>query len=220
MLATLHDDTGDVAVAGLVRRTDADASALDYPAERFAAEAGLVDGVCMVGSGRLVDRLWSHPAISVLGIDAPPAGGAPNALVPSARAKVSLRIAPGDTSASAYAALGAHLRRYAPWGADVAVTLESGGEPCVIDATGGAYDAVRAAFTEAWDGVEPVDIGVGASIPFIATFQQLFPKAAILVTGVEDPQSRAHSPNESLHLGEFARACLAEALLLAKLAAG
>jgi acetylornithine deacetylase/succinyl-diaminopimelate desuccinylase-like protein len=84
----------------------------------------------------------------------------------------------------------------------------------MIDATGPAYDAARAALRTAWDGVEPVEIGIGGSIPFIATFQDLFPSAAVLVTGVEDPDSRAHGPNESLHLGEFARACLAETLLL------
>ena len=59
---------------------------------------------------------------------------------------------------------------------------------------------------------------MGGSIPFIATFQEMFPHAAILVTGVEDPDSRAHGPNESLHLGEFSRVCLAEALLLANVA--
>jgi acetylornithine deacetylase/succinyl-diaminopimelate desuccinylase-like protein len=89
----------------------------------------------------------------------------------------------------------------------------------VIDATGPAYDAARAAFRTAWDGVDPVDMGVGGSIPFIATFQDLFPDAAILVTGVEDPYAGAHAPNESLHLGEFARVCLAEALLLRNVAA-
>jgi acetylornithine deacetylase/succinyl-diaminopimelate desuccinylase-like protein len=106
-----------------------------------------------------------------------------------------------------------------PWGARVEVTLESDGAPCVIDATGPAYDAARAAFRDAWDGVPPVDMGVGGSIPFIATFQELFPDAAILVTGVEDPYSGPHGPNESLHLGEFARACLAEAFLLRNVAA-
>ena len=84
--------------------------------------------------------------------------------------------------------------------------------------TGPAYDAARAAFTEAWGGTEPVDIGVGGSIPFIAEFAERFPDAAILVTGVEDPDTRAHGANEGLHLAEFARVCLAEALLLRNLA--
>jgi acetylornithine deacetylase/succinyl-diaminopimelate desuccinylase-like protein len=166
-----------------------------------------------------VDRLWTKPALSVLGIDAPRTGEAPNALVPTARAKVSLRLAPGDDPRKAFEAIKAYLEAQRIWGATVQVSLQELGEPCQIDATGPAYDAARAAFRTAWDGVAPVDIGVGGSIPFIATFRELFPSAAVLVTGVEDPDSRPHGPNESLHLGEFARICLAEALLLANVAA-
>jgi len=128
-----------------------------------------------------------------------------------------LRVAPGDSAQLVFDSVARHLQRHAPWGAQVTVTLEQLGEPCSIDATGPAYDAARSAFAEAW-GHEPVDIGIGGSIPFIATFQELFPKASILVTGVEDPHGNAHGPNESLHWGEFERACVAEALLLAKLA--
>jgi acetylornithine deacetylase/succinyl-diaminopimelate desuccinylase-like protein len=216
LIASLHDDAGDPAVAGLVRR-DA-ASPLDYPEDRFRHEAGMLDGTSLIGTGRIVDRTWTRPAISILGIDAPPTAGAPNALIPWAKAKVSVRLAPGDDPKKAYLALQAHLEQHTPWGARVTVTLENDGDACEIDATGPAYDAARAAFAEAWDGVAPVDIGVGGSIPFIATFQELFPGASVLVTGVEDPDSRAHGPNESLHLGEFARVCLAEALLLTKVA--
>ncbi|SDZ41278.1 Acetylornithine deacetylase/Succinyl-diaminopimelate desuccinylase [Micromonospora pattaloongensis] len=215
LLATLHDDAGDVAVDGLYGRTGA---TVDYPEQRLRAEAGLADGVSFIGTGRLTDRIWTKPALAVLGIDAPRTAEAPNALVPAAKAKLSLRLAPGDDPKRAYAALVAHLEKHAPWGAKVEVTFEHDGWPCVIDATGPMYDAARAAFRAAWDGVDAVDMGVGGSIPFIATFQEMFPQAAILVTGVEDPHSRAHGPNESLHLGEFARVCLAEALLLAKVA--
>jgi acetylornithine deacetylase/succinyl-diaminopimelate desuccinylase-like protein len=91
------------------------------------------------------------------------------------------------------------------------------GEPYAVDARGPAYDAARSAFRDAWDGVEPVDIGVGGSIPFIAQFAAAYPDAAILVTGVEDPDTRAHGIDEGLHLAEFERACLAEALLLQRL---
>ncbi|HKD98604.1 MAG TPA: dipeptidase [Micromonosporaceae bacterium] len=215
LLGTLHDDAGDVAVAGLVR---GQASALDYPEDRLRHESGAVEGLQLVGTGRVVDRMWTKPSVSILGIDAPPTNAAPNALVPTARAKVSVRIAPGDNPKKAYDAVTAHLEARVPWGASVSVSLEHDGEPCVIDASGPMYDAARAAFREAWDGTDPVDIGVGGSIPFIATFQSLFPDAAILVTGVEDPHARAHGPNESLHLGEFGRVCLAEALLLRNVA--
>ncbi|MGC1211560.1 MAG: dipeptidase [Micromonospora sp.] len=215
LLATLHDDAGDVAVEGLVGREGA---SVDYPEDRFRVEAGVAEGVQFIGTGRITDRLWTKPALAVLGIDAPATGEAPNALVPSAKAKLSVRLAPGDDPKKAYAALRAHLEKYAPWGAHVTVTFEHDGNPCVIDASGPMFDAARSAFRGAWDGTDPVDIGVGGSIPFIATFQEMFPEAAILVTGVEDPHARAHGPNESLHLGEFARVCLAEALLLAKVA--
>jgi cysteinylglycine-S-conjugate dipeptidase len=216
LIATLHDENGDVAIAGLAGR---DGATVDYPEDRFRHEAGILDGVKLIGEGRLTDRIWTKPSVSVLGIDAPTAAAAPNALVPKARAKLSVRLAPGDDWHSAYGAIRAHLEKFVPWGAHVEVALESGGAPCVIDATGPAYDAARSAFRDAWDGVAPVDMGVGGSIPFIATFQELFPDAAILVTGVEDPYAAAHGPNESLHLGEFARVCLAEALLLRNVAA-
>ena len=215
VLASLHDDAGDVAVAGLVSSPSA---VVDYPEDRLRHESGMLDGVSFMGTGRLTDRIWNKPALSILGIDAPPTAGAPNALIPSAKAKLSVRLAPGDDPKKAYAALGAHLEAHAPWGASVTLSFEHDGEPCVIDATGPVYDAARAAFREAWDGVEPVDMGVGGSIPFIATFQEMFPSATIFVTGVEDPDSRAHGPNESLHLGEFERACVAEALLLMNVA--
>jgi cysteinylglycine-S-conjugate dipeptidase len=215
LLASLHEETGEVAVPGLV---SGQAAPLDYPEDRLRVESGLLDGVRFIGTGPLVDRAWAKPSVTVLGIDAPPAGAAPNALVPTARAKVSLRIAPGDDPEKAFEAIREHLLARAPWGARVTVTLEQSGPPCVVTADGPAYDAARAAFRNAWDGVDPVDIGVGGSIPFIATFQELFPSAAVLVTGVEDPDSRAHGANESLHLAEFARACLAETLLLANVA--
>jgi acetylornithine deacetylase/succinyl-diaminopimelate desuccinylase-like protein len=215
LIATLHDERGEVAVDGLVGR---EGSSVDYPQERFRHEAGLIDGVELIGHGTITDRIWTKPAIAVLGIDAPRTFEAANALQPSAKAKLSVRLAPGDDPTSAYEAIRAHLEKHVAWGAQLEVTLEADGAPCVIDATGPAFDAAREAFRAAWDGVAPVDMGVGGSIPFIATFQELFPGAAILVTGVEDPYSSAHGPNESLHLGEFERVCAAEAFLLRNVA--
>jgi acetylornithine deacetylase/succinyl-diaminopimelate desuccinylase-like protein len=215
LISTLHDDNGDLVVEGLVRK---EAAPLDYPLDRFRAEAGVLDGVQLIGTGRLVDRIWTKPTLSVLAIDAPPTNAAPNAIVPKAKAKLSMRIAPGDNPKSAYQALIAHLEKHIPWGAKVSFELEHDGNPCVIDSTGKYFDAARSAFKEAWDGTDAVEIGVGGSIPFIATFQEMFPDASILVTGVEDPHAKAHGPNESLHLGEFARVCLAEALLLRNVA--
>jgi acetylornithine deacetylase/succinyl-diaminopimelate desuccinylase-like protein len=215
LLSSLHDDDGEVAVDGLAGRAG---TAVDYPQDRLRREAGLLDGVDLIGTGRLTDRLWNKPAVTVLGIDAPPTDAAPNALVPRATAKLSVRVAPGDEPSSAYEAIRAHLEKHVPWGAWLDVTLESSGPPCVLDATGPVYDTARAACTAAWDGIAPVDVGIGGSVPGVALFQKRFPEATILVTGIEDPYCGAHGPNESLHLADFTRTCLAEALLLAGLA--
>ncbi|MFC0627571.1 dipeptidase [Kribbella deserti] len=214
LLATLHTEAGDVAVDGLHAGRAAD---LDYPVDRLRAESGVLDQVRLIGTGSLVDRLWARPAIAVLAIDAPRVADASNTLVPVARAKVSLRIAPGDDAAKAMEALRTHLEQHAPWGAEVTVTDGDLGQPCAINANGPAYDAARSAFETAW-GVAPVDMGMGGSIPFIAEFAETFPQAAILVTGVEDPDTRAHGIDEGLHLAEFTKVCLAEAQLLVNLA--
>jgi cysteinylglycine-S-conjugate dipeptidase len=214
LIASCHDDAGDVAVDGLVT---APAAHVEYPEERLRAESGALPDVHWIGSGSSVERLWTRPSLSVIGLDAPQATGASNTLVPSARARLSLRIAPGDSVASARDALTRHLERNVSWGAELTVTPVDSGEATRIDATGPAYDAARAAFTEAWDGTAPIDMGVGGSIPFIAEFLEAFPAASVLVTGVEDPDTRAHGANEGLHLAEFERVVLAEALLLKNL---
>ncbi len=129
-----------------------------------------------------------------------------------------MRLAPDEHDMDAFALLRDHLVAHTPWGAKVEVTLDDRGLGFSADAQGPVYDQARAAFSDAW-GVEPVDIGVGGSIPFVAAFAEQFPDAAILVTGVEDPDARAHGANESLHLGEFEKVCVAEAVLLARLGA-
>jgi len=213
LLASLHDDEGNVAVEGL---HEAEAADVDYPPERVREETGLLEGVREIGSGSVPQRLWAKPAITVIGIDTTPIDKASNTLIPRARAKVSMRVAPGGDAAEHLAALTRHLESNAPWGAQVTVTPGDVGQPYAIDASGAVYDAARAAFRQAW-GAEPVDTGIGGSIPFIAEFAAAFPSARILVTGVEDPATQAHSINESLDLGVLEHAATAEALLLANL---
>ncbi|MEO3760311.1 dipeptidase [Mycobacterium sp. B14F4] len=213
LLASLHDDDGNVAVAGVHEAAAAD---IDYPPERVREEAGLLDGVSEIGSGTVPQRLWAKPAITVIGIDTTSIDKSSNTLIPRARAKVSMRVAPGGDAAAHMKALTRHLETHAPWGARVTVTPGDMGQPYAIDASGPVYDAARSAFRQGW-GADPVDTGVGGSIPFIAEFAAAFPSAKILVTGVEDPATQAHSVNESLHLGVLERAAISEALLLAGL---
>jgi cysteinylglycine-S-conjugate dipeptidase len=210
LLATLHDDQGNVAVAGLAT---APAPELEYPLERLREESGILDGVDWIGSGSIVERMWCKPAISVIALDAPTVAQASNTLIPTARAKISARVAPGDDASHGLAALIKHLEDHVPWGAQVTVTGGETAEPSVVDFAGPYAEAARSAFSQAWD-VAPVFIGQGGTIPMVADFGKAFPDATILVTAVGDPDSRAHGTNESLHLGDFAAACLAETLML------
>jgi len=214
LLATLHDEAGNVAIEGLVSGPGPD---LDYPEDRLLEETGLLEGVSQTGDGSVVERMWFKPSASVLAIDATPVAKASNTLIPSARAKVSVRLAPGQDPAAAARALEEHLRSHAPWGARVEIDSEQAGAPSRITLDGPRAEAARAAFREAF-GVEAVEIGCGGSIPIVAEFADRNPEALVLVTAVTDPNSRMHGIDESLDLGDFAKAALAETLLLNNLA--
>jgi acetylornithine deacetylase/succinyl-diaminopimelate desuccinylase-like protein len=214
MLATLHDDNGDVAVEGLISTP---APEVDYPEERYRAEAGVLDGVVLTGSGTLTDRLWTKPVVSVIGIDAPAVADSSNILVHKARAKINVRLAPSQDAREAVDALTVHLEKHVEFGAGVTITHGPADTGCDFDTSAPAYAAAREAFDEAF-GQPSVDLGVGGSIPFIGQFAEIFPEATVLVTGVEDPDSGPHGIDESLHLEHFGKACLAEALLIDKLA--
>jgi acetylornithine deacetylase/succinyl-diaminopimelate desuccinylase-like protein len=214
VLATLHDENGEVAVPGLVFD---DKTTLHMTEAALAGQAGLVPGIDLIGSGSVTSRLWTKPAISVLAIDAPPLAEAINQLVPVARAKVSMRIAPGDDPNRAMDALVKHLEQNIEWGAQITITPGSTGEAFSIDTSGPAYDSFREALAEAWSA-DTEEMGEGGSIPFVADFAQRYPDAAILLTGVGDPTSRAHGPNESQDLRELRNGVLAEAIALRLLA--
>ena len=214
LLATLHDETGNVAIEGLVTGTAPD---LDYPEDRLLEETGLLEGVSQIGDGSVVERMWFKPAASVLAIDATPVAKASNTLIPSARAKVSVRLVPGQDPAAAAKALEDHLRRNAPWGAHIDVVAGQCGAPGRITLEGERAEAAKTAFREAF-GVDAVEIGCGGSIPIVAEFADRNPGALVLVTAVTDPNSRMHGIDESLDLGDFAKAALAETLLLNNLA--
>jgi acetylornithine deacetylase/succinyl-diaminopimelate desuccinylase-like protein len=166
-----------------------------------------------VGEGSILDRNWTKPSITVIGIDGQSVALSSNTLLPSVKAKVSMRIAPGQDPDVALDALQKHILATVPFGAKVIFGEIEKGKPYLVDSTGWAKPLMEQALTHAY-GYDSVDIGIGGSIPFIADLVELFPAAQILVTGVEDPDSRAHSPNESVHLKSLQNAMVAESLLL------
>lgn len=214
LLATLHDDRGNVAIEGLAQGPGPE---LEYPMERLQEETGLLEGVELIGDGSVVERMWTKPAASVLAIDTTRIEDASNTLVPSASAKVSVRLAPGQDPAAAEALLREHLLSHAPWGATVRVEPGQRGGPSSLELDGPHAEAAREAFTDAF-GVAPVEMGCGGSIPIVAEFAARHPEATVLVTAVTDPNSRMHGIDESVDLGDLVKATMAEALLLNNLA--
>ncbi|HEY6566706.1 MAG TPA: M20/M25/M40 family metallo-hydrolase [Actinomycetota bacterium] len=215
MLASLHDDTGDVAVTGL---SSFEWLGMQVPEAELREESRVLESVQMMGTGTLADRLFSKPAISVVGFDAPRVDESSNQIVPEAKARVSLRLAPGDDPGAARDALVAHLHAAAPWGVQVEIDTNEAGMGYLVDTTTAAYAAGRDALAEAFDH-DVVEVGSGGSIPLVPMLAQAFPGIAVLIVGVSDERSNPHSLDESVDLADLERMVLAEALMIQNLGA-
>jgi acetylornithine deacetylase/succinyl-diaminopimelate desuccinylase-like protein len=213
IIASLHDDEGNVAIEGLQRF---EWTGVQIPEDEFREESGLLDQVELIGSGTISDRVMAGPAVAVLGFDAPAIAGSSNQIVPVARARVSLRVAPGDDPAAAREALVDHLRSHAPWGVEVTFEGTSGfeaGHGYLVDTATPTSRAAMDALARAY-GREAIELGSGGSIPLVPMLTQTFPGIEILIWGAMDERSFIHSVNESVDLTEIERITLAEALFL------
>ena len=185
--------------------------------EQARKEARATDGLETIGTGSIGSRLWTRPAIAVVAIDAPSTDHAINQLVPSARAKVSMRVPPGQDAAEALELLKTHLQEHAPWGTKVTFFHEESGEAAVLDTENPVAVIWNEAFVEGF-GTEAVKVGAGGSIPFVSTFTDRYPDAPILMVGCGDPTSNIHAPNESQDLSDVGKAALSEAIAFRLLA--
>ena len=214
ILATLQDDRGSCAIAGLA--AGAWAGGAEAGEEHFRRTAGVLDGVDLVGDGAIADRLWARPSVNVIGIDAPPVEGAANALVPVARARVSLRVAPEEDPRRALQLLHDHLLAVAPWHAQVRVFRSMFG-PGYATATDGPVYAAAKRGLEAAFGRPAIMGGAGGSIPLVNVLASVAPSAEIIIWGAEDSESTIHAPDESVDLADLERMILAESLLFEEL---
>lgn len=213
ILASLHRDDGSVAIEGL-RSGPWDGVAIDEAELRH--EAPMRPGVRLIGTGPIAERLWTGPAVSVLGIDAPRVREASNQLVPVASAKVSLRLAPDEDPVRGRELLAAHLRAHAPWGVETTVDEGEAGSGMRIRDDGPAVTAMKAAMEAAY-GQPVARIGSGGSVPLVPVLHGTFPDAEILMYGASDERSQYHSIDESVGLADLERTALAETLWLASL---
>ena len=213
LLGTLHNADGSVAVERLVQSEDV---ASDYDEATIRRDSGVLDSTELIGSGPLSSRVWCKPALTVIGIDIPDVDHSSNTLQSSVRAKVSMRLAPGQDPQDALSKLKQHLKENAPFGATLEFGPEESGAPWQANLDDPRVAVAKQAITDGF-GADVVEMGLGGSIPFIADLLEVFPQASILVTGIEDPDTRAHSANESLFLPDFKSAIVSEALFLHRL---
>ena len=211
MLATLHDADGNTIVPGLA---GGDWQGAELDEDLLRRMAGVLDGVSLVGSGSVNSRLVARPSATVIGIDAPPVAGAVNALVPTARATVSLRIPPGASASNELEILRKHLAASAPWHVEVTFSNEGMGEAFETPSGGPALEAAKTAMSKAYR--KPAqESGSGGSIPLLNTLQELSPGAEFIVWGAEDAErANIHSADESVNLVELEQAALAQVLFL------
>jgi acetylornithine deacetylase/succinyl-diaminopimelate desuccinylase-like protein len=217
LLASLHDDQGNVAVEGV---SGFGWEAADLSAEDFRASAAILEEVELLGSGSLGSRLWSRPSISAIGLDMTTIDGSSNVLIPEARAKLSMRIAPDSDPLPQLAALVRHLETHAAWGAQVTVEPIDWdlGYPFQCATNGPAYAAARRALESAF-GRPPGEAGSGGTIPLLQTLQRAAPEAEFILWGAQDlAGARIHSSDESVDPSEIERMILAQAFFLEELA--
>ncbi|NEY31876.1 M20/M25/M40 family metallo-hydrolase [Streptomyces sp. PRKS01-65] len=217
VLDSLRAEDGTTTVDGLA--ADARWEGLQYDEEQFRQDAKVLDGVELIGSGTVADRIWARPAVTVLGIDCPPVVGATPSVQASARALVSLRVPPGVDAAEATGLLAAHLEAHTPWGARVRVEQIGQGQAFRADTSSPAYKAMAEAMAVAYPGQEMQYAGQGGSIPLCNTLATLYPEAEILLIGLSEPEARIHAVNESVSPKELERLSVAEALFLLNYAA-
>jgi acetylornithine deacetylase/succinyl-diaminopimelate desuccinylase-like protein len=162
------------------------------PGVRFACEKGR----------HVYEQTWRLPAVTVIAQEASSIASASNQVLPRARAIVSCRIVPDMDPAKVEKQLTALLTKDPPWGVHVKVKPEGAVKWWMTDPTGPAFEAARSAM-KAGFGKETAAIGCGGTIGFVGPLAELFGGAPALLLGIEDPQSNAHAPNESLHEGDW-----------------
>jgi acetylornithine deacetylase/succinyl-diaminopimelate desuccinylase-like protein len=226
LLARLFDAHGAPALAGLVDDVPAlgaadraRLAALPFDEARFRADAGLLPGLALAGEPgfSVYERLWRRPALALLALEAMPLAQAANQLIAEARARVGVRLAPGQDAQRVARLLVDFLTSDPPLGARVEATPVAVVPGWSTRAEGPAFAAMRRALAQGF-GREPVEIGCGGTIPFVGPFADVMGGIPVLMLGLEDPPCNAHGENESLDLSDFRAAARSSAHLLAELA--
>ncbi len=178
---------------------------LPFDEAKMRRDMGVLSSVklaCETGKS-VYEQTWRNPAVTVIAQEASTIKGASNQVLPKVAAIVSCRIVPDMDTKQVQEQLTAFLTKDPPWGVKVTITpMEPSVKWWMTDPNGPAFEAAMAAMRQGFDR-DPIGIGCGGTIGFVGPLAELFGGAPALLLGIEDPQSNAHAPNESLHEGDF-----------------
>jgi len=226
LLARLYWNRGKLPIPGFYDRvrpmTDherAQMNALPFDEAKLRRELGILDGVSLATQQGLhvYEQTWRQPSVTVIAQEASSLASVSNQVLPRARAILSCRIVPEQKPAEVFEQLQAVLSHDPPWGVQVEVKQTGCVEWWMTNPSGPAFEATLLALERGY-GTKPAMIGCGGTIGFVGPLANLFGGAPALLLGIEDPQSNAHAPNESLHEGDFKALMRSLAYLFAHLA--
>ena len=224
MLASLANPDGSIAVKGIYDKVKplsdaerASIAALPNTVEKFRKEAGMLDGVQVLGGRHPWETNWRQPSLAVNAFQASTRKEARNIVNESAWARVGVRIVPDMDPEETVRLVVDHLKKSVPWGLQADIKVEGSGRWWHTETKHPAFAAGIKALKRGY-GRDPVLMGCGGSIPFVGPFAQELGGVPALLVGVEDPYTNAHGENESLHLGDFAKAVKSNIYMFEELA--
>ena len=224
ILATFHDDSGRVAIAGFYDtvRPFPDAVRAQMRELPFSDDGLMHEvGVSALGGEpgfTTLERLWTRPTCEVNGLLSGYTGeGAKTVLPAVSMAKVSFRLVPDQDPRAIELLVTEHVARVTPDGVTMTVTALHGGKPWRADLKGPIIEAGKRALEAAF-GRAPVITGEGGSIPVVGDFERIL-GAPVLLMGFGLPGENAHAPNEWISVANFRLGIRAAATLLDEYAA-
>jgi acetylornithine deacetylase/succinyl-diaminopimelate desuccinylase-like protein len=162
------------------------------------------------------ERTGSRPTLDANGFVGGFTGEGKKTVIPArASAKVSLRLVPDQDPDAIRAAIERQIQSLTTPGVEIKVDVLGIAPPGCPPRTSPAAKALRAAYLDVF-GKETALIRVGGSIPVTVDFQEAV-GAPLLISGIPQADTAAHSPNERLVVDNYHRGIEAVIRFICKL---
>ena len=213
LLASLSDEKGGVVIP---RFTDdvippseeelKSWNALNFDEQEFKRQAGLLSGCEFPKTKEEVFRkLWREPTLTVHAIQGGSKEMCGNVIQNQAWARVGIRLAPNMDPDKSEKMVREYIEAHCPWGLDMDLNFEPPARPWLAPTNHGIVEKLMAALSSGYNK-QAVFAGCGATIPLAEPMSEKLGHVPVLLVGIEDPDSKAHSENESLLISEFEKA--------------